>query len=72
MYIGSRQDSRIISKNVINVKYDKFSILSAIKKQIKNGKYKSETTYGNGNASKKILKIIKSIKNLNIQKLNAY
>ena len=70
--IGSRQDSRIMSKNVINVKYDKFSILSAIKKQIKNGKYKSESTYGNGNASKKILKIIKNIKNLNIQKLNAY
>ena len=70
--VGTRQQSRIMSKNVINVGYNKFDILKAISKQIKNGKFKSNFSYGKGDASKKILKIIKKIKKLNIQKLNAY
>lgn len=70
--VGTRQQSRIMSKNVINVGYNKSDILKAISKQIKNGKFKSDFSYGRGDASKKILNIIKKIKKLNIQKLNAY
>lgn len=65
--IGTRQNYRLQGKNVINVGYNKEKIKDAILKQIKNGKYKSESIYGKGNASSKIIKILKNI-NIKIQK----
>jgi len=70
--IGTRQDSRLKSKNILNIKYNEKLIFEAIKKQIKKKKYKSDKIYGNGSASKKILNIILKIKNLKVQKLNVY
>ena len=70
--IGTRQNKRLRGKNVIDVRNNSAQIINAIKKQIKVGKYKSQNIYGNGTASKKIVKILKRIKNINIQKTNSY
>ena len=43
-----QQKDRLRGKNVIDVKYKSSQIKSAIEKQIKNGKYKSENIYGDG------------------------
>lgn len=64
--IGTRQAGRLASSNVINVGYDRDEIMRAIKraltdrdflKRVKN----SENPYGDGNSSKKIADILKSI-----------
>jgi len=65
--IGTRQNGRARGKNVIDCNYDYHEIKEAIKKQIEHGKYPSEPIYGNGDASKKIIKILESIE-VNIQK----
>tara|TARA_Y100000992_G_C21173959_1_gene447338 strand:- start:90 stop:926 length:837 start_codon:yes stop_codon:yes gene_type:complete len=70
--IGTRQNKRLRGKNVIDVRNNSAQIINAIKKQIKVGKYKSQNIYGKGTASKKIVKILKRIKNINIQKTNSY
>ncbi len=66
--IGTRQNSRLQGPNVINVSYNDAKIYAAIKKQIKIKKYKSSNIYGDGNASKKIIKILIKLKKINIQK----
>jgi len=66
--IGTRQNSRLHGPNVINVDYDVDKIYLAIKKQIKNKKYKSSKIYGNGDTAKKIIQILKKLKKINIQK----
>ncbi len=65
--IGSRQNARDRGKNIIDVEYSKYEILNAIKEQIKNGRYKSESIYGNGFAGEKIAEILYREK-VNIQK----
>ena len=60
--IGTRQNKRLRGKNVIDVRNNSAQIINAIKKQIKVGKYKSQNIYGNGTASKKIVKILKRSK----------
>ena len=66
--IGTRQNSRLQGPNVINVSYNDAKIYAAIKKQIKIKRYKSSNIYGDGNASKKIIKILIKLKKINIQK----
>ena len=70
--IGSRQNSREKGKNVINVPFEKKAIINAIKFQIKNGKYKKGTLYGYGDASKKIIKVLKKLSSIKIQKQITY
>ena len=70
--IGSRQNSRERGENVFDVSFEKTKILDAIKIQIKNGKYKKGTLYGNGTASNKIIKILKTIPVIKIQKKITY
>ncbi len=70
--IGSRQNKRMTGKNIVNCKNNEKKIYSSIIKQIKIGKYKREVLYGNGNASKKIISILKKIKKISIQKVNSY
>jgi UDP-hydrolysing UDP-N-acetyl-D-glucosamine 2-epimerase len=70
--IGTRQNSRLAGSNVINVGYDERKIFSAIKKQISKKKFKSSKIYGDGSAAKKIVSILKKIKNINIQKKISY
>ena len=69
--IGSRQNARDRGKNIIDVEYSKYEILNAIKEQIKNGRYKSESIYGNGFAGEKIAEILYREK-VNIQKKITY
>ena len=56
--IGSRQDGRVRGKNVIDIKeYDKDKIKEGILKQLKQGRYDSEHTYGDGRAGEKIAEV---------------
>ncbi len=66
--IGSRQQKREKGKNVIDVSFDMKSIIKATIKQIDHGKYKSEKIYGDGKAAKKIIKVLKKLTNIHIQK----
>ena len=70
--IGTRQSSRLKSKNTINASYNVDKIYKSLKIQIKKSKYKSSNIYGNGNAAKKIISTLKKLKKINIQKLNSY
>lgn len=65
--IGSRQNNREKGKNVINVSHNSIEIFKAIKKQLKNGRFKKKTIYGNGNAGKKIANILSNCK-IQVQK----
>ena len=69
--IGSRQNGRERKENVIDVDHNANKIITAIKKQIKHGKYKKNKVYGDGKAGKKITKILETIK-VNIQKKISY
>ena len=66
--IGTRQNRRLKSSNVIDVRNKSRDIKNATIKQIKNGRYKPSNIYGNGKASKKIIKILEKIKHIDIQK----
>ncbi len=65
--IGSRQNGRERSENVIDVDYEEDSIYLASQDQIRNGKYKSSNTYGSGNSGEKIAEIISKIE-VNVEK----
>ena len=69
--IGSRQNGREREKNVIDVGHNSKEIVAAVKKQIKHGKYKKSKVYGDGNAGKRIAKILEKVK-VNIQKKISY
>jgi GDP/UDP-N,N'-diacetylbacillosamine 2-epimerase (hydrolysing) len=77
--IGTRQSGRPKTISVIDVPYNKNKIKKAIKKAIENKKFLNtiktqKSLYGNGNSSKKIVKILETI-NLNkipIQKKLTY
>ena len=66
--IGSRQIYRETAKNVINTEHNYDKIYKAIKFQINKGKYKKSNLYGSGKAAKKIFKILKNIKTINVKK----
>ena len=72
--IGSRQKKREQGFNVINVGYKKNEICNAIFKQIKKRKIRKSKIYGNGFASKKIVKILSRIftKKISIEKILNY
>ncbi len=76
--IGTRQEGRTRSINVLNAKYDRKDILKSIKKALSenfNKKIKNlKNPYGNGNSSKKIINIIKKLKlkDFNTQKKITY
>lgn len=69
--IGSRQNSRERSTNVLNATHEINSIYYAIKKQL-GKKYKSSSLYGSGNAAKKIVNQITKFKFIKIQKKIRY
>ena len=56
--IGTRQNKRLRTNNVIQVDYDAKDIVVAIKAQIEHGKYESSDIYGDGTAGKKIANIL--------------
>ena len=65
--IGTRQKGREKSLNTINASYDRDDIKKKISLII-NKNFKRSYIYGNGEAAKKIVKIIENIKNIEIQK----
>ncbi|MBI4994106.1 UDP-N-acetylglucosamine 2-epimerase (hydrolyzing) [Candidatus Peregrinibacteria bacterium] len=69
--IGTRQQGRQRGKNVIDCGYDRKGIISAIKKQLNNGRYKQEPIYGDGKAGQRIADILAK-KEVNIQKRMMY
>ena len=69
--IGTRQSKREQYYNVISCKNKSKDIFKSIMKQVRHGKYKRSTIYGNGNASKKIANILSKVK-VSIQKNISY
>ena len=63
--IGARQNGRLKSTSIINVDYNKNRIKMAIKKALENKKTKNtkkqRSLYGDGNSSKKIVKLLEKI-----------
>ena len=66
--IGSRQAGRLAGENVINCKANARDIVEAINLQIKNGTYKPDFIYGDGQAGQKIVKILLDIEKPSSQK----
>lgn len=58
--VGKRQRGREHGDNLVAVEPRKDEILAAIHSQIAHGRYSPSTLYGNGNASSRIVEIIKS------------
>ena len=56
--IGTRQNKRLRTENVIQVDHNAAKIANAIRTQLKNGKYKSSDIYGDGTAGEKIANIL--------------
>ena len=65
--VGSRQNGRDRGRNVLNSSYDTNEIYKKIRKQLSSKGIFKDNIYGNGNASKKIKKILENI-NVDIQK----
>ena len=59
--IGSRQNKRDRGHNVLDVNYDKAEIVTAIQTSIKNGKSKTSSVYGGGNAGKTIADLLAEV-----------
>ena len=70
--IGTRQNKRERGLNVLDTEYDKQKIVNAIRMQLDNGRYPSETIYGEGNAGLKIANILANLENLSTQKTITY
>jgi len=69
--IGTRQQGRLKAGSIINVEYDKNKIKKAINKALFNKKFLNKvknckSLHGNGNSSKKIIRILE---NLNMKKI---
>lgn len=56
--IGNRQSGRERAENVIDVDYDRNSIVDAVNRQLKNGRYASDLLYGDGHAGGRIADIL--------------
>jgi UDP-hydrolysing UDP-N-acetyl-D-glucosamine 2-epimerase len=69
--IGTRQQKRERSGNVIDVGYDSGQILAAIRKQIQHGRYASVPLYGDGKSGRRIAELLAS-QRVTIQKVLAY
>ena len=69
--IGTRQNQRDRSDNVIDVDYCKDEIRTAIQQQVSHGKYVSSPLYGDGTAGKKIANIL-ATESVAIQKTITY
>lgn len=75
--IGNRQQGREKAKNVLDVPHDRIKIASAIKKAVFDKRFLNslrnlKNPYGNGTASKKIVKILKKIDLKNIVQKKFY
>jgi len=69
--IGTRQQGRERGRNVIDVDYNADAIMTAVRKQVGNGRYDSDPIYGDGKAAEKIVPLLADF-NFNIQKTITY
>ena len=69
--IGTRQASREQADNCINTDYNHQEIEDAIRHHIKNGRFPSDTLYGDGQAGDRIADILADV-DINIQKKLMY
>ena len=69
--IGTRQDGRERGENVIDVSYDRGQIRGAVQQQLQNGRYTSDSLYGDGQAGERIADILSKC-SFNIQKRLVY
>ena len=65
--LGTRQQNREHGENVIHVNYNSDEIEDAIRRQIKNGRYKKSNLFGEGLAGEQITDILAKVE-VNIQK----
>jgi len=65
--LGTRQQNREHGENVIHVNYNSDEIEDAIRRQIKNGRYKESNLFGEGLAGEQITDILAKVE-VNIQK----
>jgi UDP-hydrolysing UDP-N-acetyl-D-glucosamine 2-epimerase len=56
--IGSRQAGRDRGTNLLDVDYDRTEIVGAVKHHMGNGRYPSDTIYGDGRAGKRIAHVL--------------
>ncbi len=70
--IGNRQNGRLMGPNIINSSYKKNEIIKSINTQIRKKRAKKSFIYGKPGVAKRIIKILKNIKNINIQKQISY
>lgn len=70
--IGSRQQGRLRTTNVIDVPHDSSMIREAVLKHLSNGKYPIEEPYGQGDSARKIADILASVKLPSVQKTIRY
>ncbi|MCA9478558.1 MAG: UDP-N-acetylglucosamine 2-epimerase (hydrolyzing) [Nanoarchaeota archaeon] len=68
--IGSRQEGRLKSDNVLSTPVNSKDIIDAIKKQLNHGVYVSSHLYGDGETSKKIVSVLKLVKLSTVKKIS--
>ena len=56
--IGSRQTGRERGPNVLDAEYRRQAILQGLRRQLANGRYPSQTLYGDGNAGARIAELL--------------
>jgi len=59
--VGTRQAGRERGKNVVDVPYNKDEITDAIQSQLDKGPFEQDYTYGDGNACRKMVNILKAV-----------
>ena len=59
--IGTRQQGRLRSENILDVGHDAKEIEEKVRIQIEHGPYKSSFLYGDGSAGKKISDLLSSV-----------
>ena len=69
--IGPRQDGRRRGANVIDVDYERGTIVDAVRSQLDHGPYESEAIYGDGGAGERIADIL-ARNEISIRKRIAY
>lgn len=66
--IGTRQNQRERSDNVVDVKHESHSILKAIQQQLDHGRYRPSHLYGDGTAGHKMADVLANLSSCEIGK----
>lgn len=69
--VGNRQAGRDRAANVLDVDYDRGTIVDAVQRQLANGRYASDMLYGNGHAGERIAHLLAEVP-LKIEKRITY